>query len=356
MINDYDITKSFRPVSPLVDTCTMLGIESYFKGSTKDPWRDQLVGKFADIYIYSDNFRYTLPLPKTKSIDISEAPKPSIIGDLSKRESNVAKPLIYSTDERRLLKNEYLNDCFHSFVQWARNNNKFLKQWILANKVMWIRDLNDAQFAHGFVFSLEEIRKNAKLGKIALELGVTLDDVLYAFDTVLRYPMYGEYAGSEEYYLHHPIRNAFHITTKHDADGAPPFIPLSFEKSISSFAGKLTQEEYSVLLFELRRLVREKEIINLKPGEFEKKVVREIASAVELPPTIRGLGKGALIAGGTLSVLGAVPLFGPTAAIVGGAVSVSASIWSGKVPRKVSKYKWLRWLLKWDIEEQVKNK
>jgi hypothetical protein len=110
------------------------------------------------------------------------------------------------------------------------------------------------------------------------------------------------------------------------------------------------------LLHELRGEVRDSGLYQLAPGSYEKDAVREIAASILLPPRLKAFAKVIGVTGGLIGGLGAFPALGPVAAVAGLAVSVSTALWSGQLPRNVARIEWLRWALKWDIEEQAEKR
>ena len=88
-----------------------------------------------------------------------------------------------------------------------------------------------------------------------------------------------------------------------------------------------------------------------KPGEVEKERVQEIAVSLELPPRLKASAKALGIGSGVLTGLGSIAFLGPFPAVAAGAVVIAATIWKGKLPRSVSRIKWLRWAVQWDLEE-----
>ncbi len=239
---------------------------------------------------------------------------------------------------------------------WGRGVWGQLPNWMPFHNTPWMRDLYHAQFAHQYMFSVEKLEKSDVLNQLSGRTGVSASDLLYALDNVFRLPLYGEFAGENEHYLNHPLRDVFRLPTAQEELGVRPHVTVSFRDSISEFASKLTQDEYTILLHELRGLVREHGLHELGRGQFEKEVIREIAAKVALPARIRGIGKVAAVAGGLLGGLSAIPLLGPAAAVAGAGISVSTALWTRRLPRAVSRVRWLRWALRWDVEDQSEKR
>lgn len=344
--------------NPLVDISTINAIESLYRHGVHDPWAKQLAGEFADLFVYSSTIRYSITIPSANSDD-QALERPSLLLDFIKRDSGLLTPAKFSTANPVKLNDEYLIECFNRFAAWARSNKKTLRTWISLHNQDWIQKQYAARVKHEqheWSFSLEALLKEPELVVLAKELGIAEHDVCYAFDLVLRYPLYGELAGLSEHYLNHPIRDAFLLPTMKREEGSPPFIAVSFKDTLRQFADKLSKDDYSVLLHELRGAVHEYGLHLVGPGEFDKDVVREIAAKVALPPKLRASGKLAAIGAGIVGSLGALPILGPSAAIVGGVLSVSTALWSGRLPRTTARMRWLKWALEWDIEEQAEKR
>jgi hypothetical protein len=84
-------------------------------------------------------------------------------------------------------------------------------------------------------------------------------------------------------------------------------------------------------------------------------MTREIAAQLHLPARLHQAGRVLAVATGVATAIGAVPFFGPAAALAGGAIAFVPVIWDGRVGRSVGKVKWLRWALEWDLEQEVKT-
>lgn len=341
---------------PLVDITTINAVQSIFRGNVRDPWARELAGELADLIIYGDTVRYSLPVPESVSDGIDPFREPSLLHDLVRRDKESFYPEEYSTKEPRLLKEDYLMACFEKFVCWAKINHFTLKQWIDLHNEPWIRPVQGPRAQHRYIFLLDALRKHSEVSELVNLLHVTPDDIYYAFDIVLRYPLYGQIAGRSEQYLNHPIRDAFPLPTMQwDVIKTRP-IAVSFKKEISKLAPKLTQDEYTVLLHELRGKVRQLGVHKVGPHEIDKEVIREIAAAVSLPPRLKAMAKASGVVGGIIAGAGLFPVLGPASTGIGALVSISSTIWSGNLPRRVARWEWLRWAIEWDIEQEAEDR
>ncbi len=341
---------------PLVDITTLNAIESLFQHGTHDPWGRRLAGEFADLFIYSDIIRYPINVLADSFSPGSLPKRPSVLLDLTKRDSDSFQVVTYSTQEPFRLKDEYLEDSFDQFAVWARNNKRALRQWLTVHSEKWARTQYRSRVPHQYIFALDKLLNGSTLKSLAKELKSNEAEICYAFDIVLRYPLYGEFTGENNYYLNHPIRNAFSNPTMKEDAGPLPVTPVSFKDSIASLVPNISQDEYIVLLHELRGQVRDSGLHRVKPGDFDKEAIRDIAAKVALPPRVKIIAKAAAIGAGVIGGLGAFPVLGPSAAVAGAIVSVTAALWSGRLPRSVGRLRWLRWALEWDIENQAEKR
>jgi hypothetical protein len=338
---------------PLVDVTTLNAVQSLFMKGQRDPWAEKMAGAFADLYIYGDTVRYALAVPGSMSRESLEEPR--LLLDLQKRDSEALIAVPYSTAEPRILKDEYLLDCFEKFGAWVVNNKQTLQTWSRLHNEPWIRGI-PGRIQHGYVFSLEKLQDYPKVAAIADQAGLDHKDLFYAFDIILRYPLYGELAGADQWYLNHPIRNAITLPTMATKAGPSPGITVSFKESVCALAPKLSFDEYAVLLYELRGAVRDRGLNKLQPGNFDRETIREIAAQVKLPPRISNIGKLAGIAGGVFGGLGAITVLSPLAAVAGAIVAIGASLWQGELPRAVANVQWLHWAFEWDVERQAEER
>ena len=243
------IDHKHKYIKPLVDTNTILAIETIFSKDILDPWAIQLACTFVDLFIYADCFRFTLAFPtdQYKGDDFSNAP--SLIQNLKQRDSSAIVAEIVPNDEPVKLDDKYLNEAFHLFAVWARNNVKSLKQWLKTHKTPTINAMNQAQLDREYYFNLERLMQNIELTTLSTELQLAQDYILYAFDNLLRGPLYGKLTGDDQHYLNHPMRNVSLLPTFEAKTGPLPNIPISFKdtmlKMVNSFEGRNNRTIYA---------------------------------------------------------------------------------------------------------------
>ena len=132
---------------------------------------------------------------------------------------------------------------------------------------------------------------------------------------------------------------------------------ITFAASISAIAPKISRDDYTVLLHELRGLVRDRGLHRVAPGEVNRDVLRDITSAARLPPRVRDLSKAAGVAAGVIGGLGVlIPSLSVSMAAAGALVGISTALWQGTLPRAAARVWWLRWALSWDVENQVERR
>lgn len=338
---------------PLVDITSLNGIESLFRGGDrKDPWGPSLAGWFADFFIYSDQARFTMPV-RQSTVGLDDFPLPTILTLLNSRDSGVLMPVVYDAEEKRVLRPEYLKDTFRSFANWALNCKRPLRRWLHLHREPWIMDDHLARVRPRHVFDEKQLRQLPLLESLAAEVGVDVDDVLYGFDVVLRFPLYGELAGENAYYLAHPIREKQSIPTMTVGGAPPPQVALSFADVVTAMVPTQTLHEYTAFLHEARGIIRDRSIQQLKPRSLDKETIREIAVHLKLPARLSSSGKSLGVAAGVIGIAGALTVLGPAAGIGGGLISIASALWKGNVGHTPARWSWLRWALKWDIEQQA---
>jgi len=338
--------------SPIIDITTLNAVESLFRVGPVDPWARQTAGELVDFIIYADRPRFVLPcIGGSPSM-----PLPSLLQSIQSAEPRLFEPVAYSTDQPRQLAPQHLLPSFQRFASWSRANKTTLRTWAGLHRQDWIRSGHLARVKHAYVFDADALNR-PELDGLANEVGVEQSDLCYAFDVILRYPLYGELAGNGQRYLNHPIRDSFRLPTMEELDFARVPIPLSFKTSALDWAPRLKLEEFTRIALELRESVRRAGIYELRAGEFEVETVRDLAGAVGIPPTLKAAGKWAAVVGGLVGGLGAIPALGPVAAVAGGAIAVGGALWSGQLPGPAGRVRWLRWAMEWpDLERQAEHR
>lgn len=337
---------------PILDITTLNAVESLFRGGTSDPWAKQTAGELVDFIVYAERPRYILPCAD----DGTSPPVPGLLASIQAAEPGLFQPEMYLTADPRQLAPQYLSPSFQRFTSWTKANKNTLRRWATLHREAWIRGGHLARVKHAYVFEPAALRQ-AGLEELAKEVGVGSDDLCYAFDVMLRYPLYGELAGRGERYLNHPIRDAFRLPTMEELDVARAPIPLSFKISAADWAPRLKLEEFTRIAFEIRDSVRQAGIHNLRPGEFDVQAVRDLAGKMGIPPTLKSTGKWAAVAGGVVAGLGAIPALGPVAAVAGAMIAVGGALWSGRLPSAAGRVQWLRWSMEWRyLESQAEHR
>jgi len=337
-----------------VDSTTIHAVESLFRNSERDPWAATLAGELADLIVYSDIIRYPVP-SRHRGGGYDLAHEDSLLRDLVHRDSDVFSGKEYSTARPRVLASKHLFTSFEQFGSWARANQISLRRWIALHHSPWIQQRRAATTGETYTFDLDRLLKRPELNDLVEVTHLAPLDLCYAFDSVLKYPIFGELAGSKGYYLNHPLRDAFKLPTMRKDNATPPPVAVSFRDSVAQLVRRQSRDEYTSLLHELRGAVREAGLHEMSPGEFDPEQIREIAARVRLSPRLRGYSRGVAVTTGIIGGLGAVPVFWP-AAIIGGLISIGAAYWTGGLPRQVARVSWLRWAMKWDVEEQAERR
>jgi hypothetical protein len=340
-----------KPAS-LVDITSLNGIESLYRGGVSDPWAQEIAGRFADLFVYSDAVRFTMPTEGGVAADVDRLPLPLILQRVLARDSDVVSPLFCDAHDSRLVATTHAETAFSGFEPWVRNNLTSIRRWIQLHREPWLERGHLQRVRPRFLFDINTFRSDQRLVQLATVAKVDTEDLLYAFDVVLRYPYYGELAGAGTHYLAHPIREQQPLPTMSFEDVEPPKVALSFAAVVAAMAPSMDLDDYTVFLHEARALIRERKIHSLKPRSLDRDAIRDVAATLGLPTRLKKLGAAFDIGAGVLSIVGIAPTWAPTAAGGRGAVSISKAFWAGQFGRTVGRVRWLRFALEWPLESQ----
>ncbi|PKN65551.1 MAG: hypothetical protein CVU57_09445 [Deltaproteobacteria bacterium HGW-Deltaproteobacteria-15] len=338
--------------APLVDLTSINAIESLFNDGPKDPFGVRLAADFADLFIFSATARYAVTRP-AKARDSEKFGRiPQLIRELTRRDSPALKeePLIVGEQTVRA---EHVHDSFESFAAYVLNNSRAIKNFILLHNTSRIRIRPPYQpgLNTGWVFPTHLVAESSEFKELMGLLRVSPEDICHVFDMVLKYSLYGQLAGEDTHYLAHPLRADQNFPTMSKENGPPPPVPFRCGPSIMSIRN-LSRDDYTAILHEARGLAHDMKLTRLKPGAIEKERIREFAAKLGLPPRLKETGRALGMIGGIIGGLGALSALGPSAAVAGGMVSIASAFWSGRLPKAITRYKWLHWVLTWDVEKK----
>jgi len=292
---------------------------------------------------------------RAEAATLTDPSLPPLLDQLRSRDPDVLVPLPYVVAERRRLKDEYLEPAFQSFVTWAANNKGALKRWLAFHNEIRVSPGAISHIRPNSVFEITALLDAPEFQRMRARLKLSADDLMYAFDIVLRYPLYGELAGSDSYFLAHPIREQQGAPIITVEPGQAPTIPISFSQALAVMAPSMTLDEYTSFLHEARGVVRDRQIHRLQAGAIDRETTREVASRLGLPARLSKVGRTVGIVAGIIGIAGAAPAVAPAAAIAGGLISIVSAAWTGSVGRAPGRVKWLRWALEWDLERQASD-
>jgi hypothetical protein len=338
----------------VVDITSLYAVESLFRDGTRDPWGEKLAGRLADLFIFSDTGRFTMPLRPDAGTLLDDS-LPPVLAQLRSRDPGVFEPLPYVVNDRPRLNGEYLAPAFRSFSSWASNNKSAFKRWLAFHTEVRASPRDITHIRPNSVFDISALLDLEEFQRLRVGLNVSADDLIYAFDIVLRYPLYGQLAGSGSYFLAHPIREQQNDPIITVEPGEPPNIPVSFSQAVAGMVASMTLDEYSSFLHEARGLIRDRKIHTLQVGAIDRETTRELASQLALPARLSKSGRTVGIAAGIIGIAGAIPTLGPAVAVAGGLVTIVSAAWTGSVGRTPGRVKWLRWALEWDLERQASD-
>jgi hypothetical protein len=339
---------------PVVDISSLYGVESLFRHGTKDPWGKRLAGRLADLFIFSETCRYTMPV--RGGVGTTEDPSlPPVLNVLRSRDSGIFVPLPYFSKDRPRIDIEHLEPAFRSFANWATNNKASFQQWITLHQEIRNNPSDLSRVRAKSVFDISRLCELPIFQLSASQIGVRPDDLVYAFDIVLRYPLYGELAGVDSFFLAHPIREQQAAPILSVGTGTSPRIPISLSAAVAEMVSRMSLDEYTSFLHEARGLIRDLRIDQLQPGAIDRETTREIAIQLGLPARLSRASRVIGIAAGVVGITGAIPAAGPAAKIAGGLLTIGSAIWDRSVGRSLGQVSWLRWAFEWDLENQASD-
>jgi len=355
------------PKPPIFDLSALSALQTVLEppDGLVDPWGVKLAGSFANLLIYSDNARVIVPGTELES-GLLGIQQPSVIRDVAAVGDGFLAPVPYSTSEHLEISDQAMREAAVHFDRFARRNKPLLKEFCkLHLETAFVRMHQSPRVKTRRTYKVDAMATDPMLLKLSKFTNLHVEALLYAFDLALRFPFYGQLAGSDSFYLNHPIRDAFEVKAKSESKAVAPPIPLSFADPMRHIAKHMTRDEYFTTLRILREKVRELGIHGMPAGQLNRETVREIAAAARFRPRLRSedavweFVKTVMAASLGLAT---VPLVGPLAgaAVIGASVAVSRTVWKngGKgplLPQGMGTVSWLRWAVRWDIEKQAEG-
>ncbi len=340
-MNNIVGASEFNTRTPAVDVASLNGIESMFRGSARDPWARKMAGNLADLFVYADSITYMQPVGKDDQPgQRPKAPHP-LIEALERYDPGVFGARTYPTEPPLKPDDGFVDAAFDRFYAWVRANETRVKGWLRVQRQPWIKKIKRSAGRH--VFDLERFETDKRFVQLAEEMKEKPRGMVHLFDVNIRIPYYVELLGERALLATHPVRDSFCVPSMHieNVSIRPP--PIRFGESISKFVHELTRDQFVVLLHELRREVRNRNLRLLGPGEVEREQIREICKAVHFPPKVQG------------KILQWIETVTAPIPIVGVVVSVLRNVWTGRLPRPTDsrRLQWLHPCVEWDLEEQA---
>jgi hypothetical protein len=399
--------------SPMLDMTTALAVQSFFSPieGFRDPFGLKLAGELADLLIYAEDYvRLALPynpnsligerLLKGDVIFIEDVKRHDdqilndvpILDEILTISTRFLKAEPFATGVFYQLKDgamEAAFDYFKSYSQrrWVYGESRgFIRQFMQLHDARLIRagksrriatkSLDTLETTHDLTYLLRQKDAVRDIQDLANALDVRSDDIIYLFDIVLRYSIYASKVGLENRFLHHTIRNSFHIP---DMEGpirkyCRPIINFApiFELYIQSMS--MSSSEY----FERIRLIRSlvpKYGLNTAYDikSIEENAMREFCIEAKLPSY---LSKKLLstvfdiVVAGTGVFLAQQADISLPQAVAGGvlykmfrsqidrAIEICRDLFVNTaipMPSDAGKFRHLRWAVDYPLEEQIKK-
>ena len=373
--------------SPLFDGNTIVAIESVFTKKVKDPFWKPLIRDFTNLFVYSETARFPMPLKDSTYSEKDHHILPVLLQKLIEKDRAFFHPVTYPTNDLETLNEDYLLGCFNDFKSYLnkRLNIEKLYNWLLAHNDEYIVGLIKKQVKTGYsTYDVDALKSHVDLASLidglnnqisnkyrlpnkygsndnynfADKNGLTENGLLYAFDNVIRYTKYGEFAGDNEFYLSHPLRSEVNMKTIAKLTSTEKQLdPIySFGDKVVEMVKDMSLDDYIAMLLlikeevwknDLHKISNKKEVEN----EVFQNIIKEIASKAGFPAHLKPVIKKILnISGVTISTAGLfIPSINPIITIGGALVVVVNNVWERKLTKIASGHKWLKWSVTYDV-------
>lgn len=337
----------------LVDITSFNAIGSIFKGNTIDPAAYFLAGKLADVFAYNEDIFYVVPQMK------EEIPRqePDVLMSLKQRDKDNILSRKLDLPCQINLPMFYLSKTFNDYEIWINNNVDTAIKWLKLHNERWIKERRPRPH-EGLFHNLSQLMvdKKEELELLEFKSKISIENLIYLYDVILRYPLYGNLTDQDEFYLNHPIRDVMTKSGIVTSNESHKQIPVSFSRYIQFLLENKAirnMDEYTSILHILRHQIRDRGLHLVNSSSVDKSVIEDIYVASGLKPRFK-IDKASKILptmiAGISGISGdpAVLLIGTS---VGVGLSVTGIMWSGIVPKCIAKIKWLRWVLNWEYPQ-----
>ncbi len=338
---------------PLVDITTIQGIESLFDDGPKDPYGAGSLAHLTDIALYSDRVRYPVPYVGRRPQSAEDVVRPRLVEAFDELLPDLFQFVPFRADAIRPVSDSTAEGALESLARFVRANPNHSKALISLHSKASVRKEHSSRLPHEFVYAVEPVLGNPFMAEMANRLTCKKEMLLYTLDMVLRYPMYGTLAGPDEWYLSHRVRTAVSMPNLHTSRRRPPNVAVPFGDLVYRVASREEIPRLVERIAQLRHLLDETGIRGAPNGEVERSVIRDVAQRAGLPGRLRGYNKSIGIATGLLGFVGLAPILGPPAAAAAATVTIGGALWDGQMPESVTRRRWLRFAIKYDVEDRV---
>lgn len=250
----------------IFDITLGIAIESLFEKGKTDYFACLLAGKFADLYVYSENIKFFLPVSSSYDGNPEKFGLPKLLGELRLMDSGLLVPEQYSTDKLKDINEADLKPSFDAFSVFARNQESVIKMFSSIFSQDWVKKGHLLRINTNCLYPVQKLSEYKDYEKLIRELNITSEELNYVFDVVFRYISYSKLAG-DNYYLAYTLREIVNLPIPNPEKKPKLHISISLAKSISGIVNALSRNQYVTLLGELRRFIREKKI-NLINSEY----------------------------------------------------------------------------------------
>jgi len=144
--------------SPLVDLTTIVGVESLYHQGANDPHSYALAGQFGNMIVYAQSVRFPLPVRNDREPDI-----PTLLNAIHTRNSDLLRPVEYSTETKVTLEPEFIEPAFQQFLFWANAHRPTLAKTLKFHSESWIRKQHQSRVQHKYVYDVTRMENRAEV-------------------------------------------------------------------------------------------------------------------------------------------------------------------------------------------------
>jgi hypothetical protein len=336
----------------IADVTTINAAQSIFEREAQDPWAIQATEDLVDLLVWTE--QVTFPIVRLRGQDIqADRLIPRVAKDLIRREPESFRLDVKLLDEPRELASVAENSVLDGLTKFLANNPRRVQGFMRLHNSPWITSqIVRSNSGSHLVYDLGRVVQSTRGREIATRASMSLKDLEYLIDLILKYFIYAEIAAGGGSYLSHPIRSlqSFSFVRPVAPIGTDEKkVPFRLGPALTSQARKEDADWLTARIHMARQYVREHGMLGMaSEGAIEKDVLDEFGRNLGLPVHIRGFEQiriGTKLVGAGAGLSGSLISASPWPAVAGCTVALTEALWAGQLPQVAARIRWLRWLM-----------